>query len=800
MRSSLVRTATAVFLVLLGTLAGWSGGDPTPQPFTSRDNFSPGAGKIKRLSPDELDKALSEEHEKESPQAKSDKKGTPQSKNAVVPAHRLSRDVAETALADETNAKLKRITLRNSFIEKYKNRATISTPFRVVFAAKKPHVADEDGDLHVAGLADEVGLPCVAELMNAKDFQGIVEMMHDLEESQEPTTVTGAWRLWCEHPGKFPHIQDDVIPPYKSTNPDHVFEIHPLTQVANAKALTSFKPIPGYDPKEAKKAFQVYESLSCTIIPDPDHQTTTIMTPGVGYNYVEFKLRLEEDEQFLTFDGRIVRCSALTLDGEELAHNRRMIFVKNTPPEKAVKDLHKGQELHVLGIPRIDLALVSWRARSADVRPEALNWRLPYEIIVVGVYPDGHSALPIAPKGAPEAKQVPFPDFGHLPPREQYDGPLFTLSQDYPTTKPAVKKPDFLGIPFNENEREQNWLKYLLAVRAYCFEGNTEVDWDVCKNKVRTWYHAPWQHWGPKGREGVRGLTREATAQPGQLAPTQTDKFQTYAVAFYNDVGGYTIGRVWRDHQKPDLKDIRFEPGTVVFKLLFTQATADQVPYLNPPTEWTAYAEVSDKDRTRKVQKLRLLQMDIMVRDERAEKLNGTGWVFGTYCYNGKVGSRNSYENLVPVGLQWGNDPDVSDDAVNRNPTKTVINPKLKETVINPSIDLPPQHLGWNGRLNGPADYYASSCMSCHSTAQYPVQRYQNPEFNKRKVERGSDEWMKWFRNLKCSEPFSEYSNTTDFSLQLAIGIQNFHHWRDGQGGFSARVIELPIEVKRGKD
>lgn len=396
--------------------------------------------------------------------------------------------------------------------------------------------------------------------------------------------------------------------------------------------------------------------------------------------------------------------------------------------------------------------------------------------------------------------QQPFPDFGFPPPMDQFEGALFTLSQDYPTEPIVDKKPDFLSIPFNENKEKQNWLEYLLAVRRYCFEGNIEVDWDVRKNAVRKWYHAPWQHAGPKGREGIRGLTREATSQPGQLAPTQTDKFQTYAVAFYNDIGAVTIGHVWRDHLNPDTNDIRFDVGTVVFKLLFTQATADQVPYLRPPVEWTAFAEVSDKDRNRKIQKLRLLQMDIMVRDERMERINGTGWVFGTYCYNGKVKSENPYERLVPVGLQWGNDPTIDKDTVNQKPQQTLPNNELTETVINASADLPPQHLGWNGRLNGPADYYASSCMSCHSTAQYPVSRYQNPDFGTRKVKRGSEEWMRWFRNLECGKPFSEKSNSTDYSLQLTIGIQNFHHWRDSQGGYFAKKIELPIEVKRGKD
>ena len=99
-------------------------------------------------------------------------------------------------------------------------------------------------------------------------------------------------------------------------------------------------------------------------------------------------MRLDEDEQFITLDGRIVRGSALTLGGEEVAGNRRMVFVKGTPPEVAVRGQAKGTVLHVLGIPRIDLALVSWRGRNAEVNPGALTWHLPYEVIIVGVYDD----------------------------------------------------------------------------------------------------------------------------------------------------------------------------------------------------------------------------------------------------------------------------------------------------------------------------------------------------------------------------------------------------------------------------
>jgi hypothetical protein len=64
------------------------------------------------------------------------------------------------------------------------------------------------------------------------------------------------------------------------------------------------------------------------------------------------------------------------------------VFVKNTPPELAIRSLGKNSEMHVLGIPRIDLAIVSWRTRNAASRPEALEWDLPYEMIIVGAYED----------------------------------------------------------------------------------------------------------------------------------------------------------------------------------------------------------------------------------------------------------------------------------------------------------------------------------------------------------------------------------------------------------------------------
>jgi hypothetical protein len=395
-------------------------------------------------------------------------------------------------------------------------------------------------------------------------------------------------------------------------------------------------------------------------------------------------------------------------------------------------------------------------------------------------------------KAAPVVKSGhKYPDFGFLPPPSQYEGRVFKLSQEFPkelppeNTIPEIAKRDFETV-------KKEWKKYLMDVRAYCFEGNVgaenvEDDWRVEKNTPVRWFHMPWQHFGPKGREGIHGMTKEAPVLPRQLAWTQTHgDGQTYAVGFYNSFGGYTLWQVWKDHEHPGRKDgkqidINFPVGTVVCKVLFVDLDReDKVPSLEPPLQWQAYVTKGYKSTEREIRSLSLIQMDVMVRHSQAP----SGWVFGTFQYNSKRPGANpakpSWDNLIPVGIQWGNDQDVRENTSNPEPTATRINDKLKETKINDDADeLPPTHLGWNGRLNGPVDNAMSSCMSCHMTASAPQKIEMSPLFEKHPPAPGSEPWMKWFKSIKCGERFDPRNRSTDFSLQMAMALQNFYKWRD---------------------
>ena len=357
--------------------------------------------------------------------------------------------------------------------------------------------------------------------------------------------------------------------------------------------------------------------------------------------------------------------------------------------------------------------------------------------------------------GGCDTPQTPFCD-ALMPPIPNWTGHVFQLSQNYPTTSGPDAQPWLQFDPKTQPDQ------YLTAVLSYIFEGNiqadTESSFDPRLNAVRGWYNAPWQDVGIiNGREFIHGLTRERVSRPHELAPEQVHEWNNYAVGFYNARGGMIFGRVWQDHGNPDPAAALFPNGTVATKLIFTAASEAEVPYLKGAPQWQAYVYANPNDPApkasspRAVLPLRLLQIDIAVKDDRVS--DTTGWVFGTFVYGGGPGGvgGSGWMNVSSVGTMWGNDPGYSGAA------------PLAQTWLNPAVHMP--HVGYQGRLNGPIDNPASSCLSCHSTAEVPSGTMVPPTG----VNPAS-----WFQNIKSGAPFDSGRQSTDYSLQLSVGIANF--------------------------
>lgn len=166
------------------------------------------------------------------------------------------------------------------------------------------------------------------------------------------------------------------------TNPPHVFEIHPVLKIEGQDLANTLHPIQDFDEKKADQAFPRYESGSFEIIPSGSRVRMRMRM--VGFNYVKFLMNVRKRFHRVK-DGEFISAAIYPDDGELLVRDRRIGFVAGTAPDEKQKTAKVGQCFFVLGIPRIDLALVSWRiARGGD----ALNWSLPYEIVAVGVYND----------------------------------------------------------------------------------------------------------------------------------------------------------------------------------------------------------------------------------------------------------------------------------------------------------------------------------------------------------------------------------------------------------------------------
>src|SRR5262249_60096560 len=160
-----------------------------------------------------------------------------------------------------------------------------SAPSFVGPPAPPPHTPPQkDGDMHVAGRAQQdVGPPMVAEIMNAaaKGQGTAVDDIHTDEDGKTVVPVSGVWRFWFEHPSATPQIQGATVPPAKNTNPDHCFEIHPITKFAGVAVLNSFQFVPHFTAHPAKASFDSYKKLTVSL--QVSATAVTITSPQAGF-------------------------------------------------------------------------------------------------------------------------------------------------------------------------------------------------------------------------------------------------------------------------------------------------------------------------------------------------------------------------------------------------------------------------------------------------------------------------------------------------------------------------------------
>jgi hypothetical protein len=392
---------------------------------------------------------------------------------------------------------------------------------------------------------------------------------------------------------------------------------------------------------------------------------------------------------------------------------------------------------------------------------------------------------------------------GAIPPPQIYPGPLFVLNHAWPTQPlPPLRNAPWQMAIHNGLITPQNAPAYAAALKAAVSVNGRKLimhydTWDAAK---AGWYNEPWL--GTQ-REAVHGTYEAGEFGPGIFPNTGLRaEFNTHVVTYYDPRSAYSLFNFWRaSAMKPTLttQSAQFAEGSIIVKAAAFASEDKTKPLgwwdaMRGAQVWPMYVGVGadSADTAPQMWPGYVAQFDIIVKDTQSSPK--TGWVFMTLVYDGAAPG-DVWDKMVPLGVQWGNDPQA-----------TTPGAPLRENWNNPRAPLySTQTLGWGGRLTGPNDGGRndiavdgvimknapdSSCMSCHSTAEWNVQAHKmdsfllpsfatanppgfqlcgddgkpNPAGNYIcSPAPGSAAWMKWFQNRPGTEAMDAGSIATDF-------------------------------------
>lgn len=294
--------------------------------------------------------------------------------------------------------------------------------------------------------------------------------------------------------------------------------------------------------------------------------------------------------------------------------------------------------------------------------------------------------------------------------------PRFTLRGDY--SKYNIKPTDrpWKNIDITTQAGKEKFARDTLY---FFFKGmadqnpRADLNFMAEKNKFTNWCHMPWLQVGESGREAIHGLTKERDIESSTMYPN-IEKGANWGIGYYNAVGCKVMEKIWGSQTAPALKPnftIPFEDGTMSAKILFSTSPSK---YLDG--SFTMNAHVTGPGETyRQIQKLRMIQIDIAVKDSavKGARSQADNWIMTTYYYDptytwdfAKEFPSPEVQGLMhmrPIGIQYGFD----------DTTSTIFDGAKANSVDNVKY-------GTGKLLNGPGDNRKSSCMGCHGTAGTP--------------------------------------------------------------------------------
>jgi len=394
----------------------------------------------------------------------------------------------------------------------------------------------------------------------------------------------------------------------------------------------------------------------------------------------------------------------------------------------------------------------------------------------------------------------------------------FVLNHAWPTTPlPPLKNAPWQQAIGNGKITTANAHLYANALKAaVAVNGTALITKGNQFNAVAGhWYNEPWLG---SQREAIQGTYSAGEFGPSIFPGTGLRAtFGTHVLTYYDERAASTLYNFWGPTaMKPNFSGNRtqFAEGSIVVKAAVFASTDPKQPTnwwdaMSGAQQWNLLLCVPDTSQPTCPSPLKvwpgyIAQFDIIVKDSQSSPK--TGWVFMTLVYDNRI-KGDPWSQMVPLGVQWGNDPQATNESM-----------PLTENWNNPAAPLySTQTLGWGGRLSGPNDGGRndiavdgkimknapnSSCMSCHSTSQWNTTTNSMPTFLLPSLPAsktgpkslnfmtcgadgkpdptgngpyicspapGSTLWMKWFQNRLGDQPMDAGSVATDFDEVFAF-------------------------------
>lgn len=402
-----------------------------------------------------------------------------------------------------------------------------------------------------------------------------------------------------------------------------------------------------------------------------------------------------------------------------------------------------------------------------------------------------------------------------------YNGSVFQLNHNYPTTAPTPpSNPPWIQTLNGQPISSANAIAYTNALKQFITPSMKTLIFDYANwNPATTgggWFSQPWL---ASIQEPIHGMY-VGSSFPAQTFTEQNAGLTTYVLTYYDPTAAYTLNQVWgQTAMTPTVNatSTQVPEGGVIVKLAFVTASGNEWSAMQNAASWSIYAPKIDPNTggssgTAEMFNVYMMQCDIIVKDSQTSPK--TGWVFTTLVFdNSQTG--DAWDQMVPLGAMWGNDPNLTD----------VTDPsQLKETVINPNA--PPystETLGWGGRLSGPNDggvnlgyqngtiskIASSSCMSCHGPAEWAMNSFLLPASPDVPVideaivfyEPGSADWMKWFQDRAGNVP--QDAGSVAFDYDMIFAFKSMPAWQKATSGNvgqykTAHLFEKADAFRRG--